>query len=404
MTEAPGVLETPAARAVALRRTPLYAFHLRHHAQMVPFAGWEMPLHYGSIVDEHRAVRSSVGLFDVSHMGILSVRGASAPALLSRRTTANTSKISPGQCRYTFLLDATGEIADDLILTRVDQGLDEAPPAFVVVPNAARAGKIRDLLHEHRRPDTEVERYNDEVAILAVQGPESRATLERLFGWSLRGLPPFHAGYFPWTPASPAENVGRLLDDPFPAPLGEHALVSRTGYTGELGFELFVRGTVADAIAERLVAGGVRPCGLGARDTLRLEKGYLLSGQDFHEDRTPLEAGQERFVEFDHPFVGREALLKQKETGVAIRLVGLMLTDPAAIPRHGQAILAGDQPAGTVTSGGFSPTLQRGIALGYVATPLAVEGTSMAIDSRGRPVAATVVPLPFVPGPPPKMK
>ena len=398
MTEAPGVLETPAARPVAMRRTPLYAFHLRHHGQMVPFAGWEMPLHYGSIMDEHRAVRSSVGLFDVSHMGILSVRGATAPALLSRRTTANAAKIAPGQCRYTFLLDATGEILDDLILTRVDEGLAEAPPAFVVVPNAARAGKIRDLLHEHRRPDTEVERFNDDVAILAVQGPESRATLERLFGWSLGGLAPFHAAYFPWSPAHPGENAGRRSDDPFPGPLRTHALVSRTGYTGELGYELFVLGPAADAIAERLVSAGVRPCGLGARDTLRLEKGYLLSGQDFHEDRTPLEAGQDRFVEFDHPFVGREALEKQRTDGVALHLVGLTLTDPSAIPRHGQAILVGKQPAGIVTSGGFSPTLQRGIALAYVATPLAAVGSTMAIDIRGRPVPATVVPLPFLSG------
>jgi aminomethyltransferase len=404
MTETPGVLETPAARAVALRRTPLYAFHLRHHAQMVPFAGWEMPLHYGSIVEEHRAVRSSVGLFDVSHMGILSVRGTSAPALLSRRTTANTSKIAPGQCRYTFLLDAAGEIVDDLILTRVDEAQGEAPPAFVVVPNAARADKIRDLLHEHRRPDTDVERYNDDVAIVAVQGPESRATLERLWGWSLRGLPPFHARYFPWPAGPTGPTVGRLSDDPFPSPLKEHALVSRTGYTGELGFELFVRGAVADEIAERLVAAGVRPVGLGARDTLRLEKGFLLSGQDFHEDRTPLEAGQERFIEFDHPFVGREALLKQKETGVTVRWVGLTLTDPSAIPRHGQVILAEGQPTGSVTSGGFSPTLQRGIALGYVAAPAAANGTSLTIDIRGRPVAATVVPLPFVPTRPPHVK
>jgi aminomethyltransferase len=404
VNDAPGVLETPAARPGTLRRTPLYEFHLRHHALMVPFAGWEMPLHYGSIVEEHRTVRTSVGLFDVSHMGILSVRGASAPALLSRRTTADASKIAPGQCRYTFLLDAAGEIVDDLILTRVDQGLGEAPPAFVVVPNAARAGKIRDLLHEHRRPDTVVERYNDDVAMLAVQGPESRATLERLFGWSLKTLPPFRAGYFPWNPASPDERVGRLSDTYFPGPLGVFALVTRTGYTGELGYELFVRGPAADEVAESLVAGGVRPCGLGARDTLRLEKGYLLSGQDFHEDRTPLEAGQDRFVDFDHTFVGRESLAKQKETGVTVRLVGLALTEPDAIPRHGQTVLADGQPAGTVTSGGFSPTLRRGIALAYVADPRASEGSSLTIDIRGRPVRAEVVPLPFVPAGAPKVK
>jgi aminomethyltransferase len=404
MTEAPGVLETPAAHAVPLRRTPLYAFHRRHQAVMVPFAGWEMPLHYGSIVEEHRAVRSAVGVFDVSHMGILSIRGASAPALLSRRTTADASRIAPGQCRYTFLLNATGEIVDDLIITRVDRGSGEAPPAFVVVPNASRADKIRDLFHEHRRPDTEVGRFNDEVAMLAVQGPDARATLERLFGWALGDLAPFHARYFPWTPASPADRAGQLLDEPFPGPLPPYALVSRTGYTGEQGFELFVRGTAADALAERLVGAGVRPCGLGARDTLRLEKGYLLSGQDFHEDRTPLEAGQDRFVEFDHEFVGREALQKQKEAGVAVRWVGLTLADPTAIPRHGHVVLVGGQPVGTVTSGGFSPTLQRGIALAYVAAPLAAPGTSMAIDIRGRPVDATVVRLPFVPGRSPQVK
>lgn len=403
MTELPGVLATPAARPEALRRTPLYAFHVRHGGQMVPFAGWEMPLHYGRIVEEHRAVRTSVGLFDVSHMGILSVRGASAPALLSRRTTANAARISPGQCRYTFLLDADGAILDDLILTRVDRGLGEGPPAFVVVPNAARAGKVRDLLHEHRRPDTRVDRYNDTAAILAVQGPGSRATLERLFGWSLGVLPPFHAGYFPWTPDPPGAPSGpgapadRLSDDPFPGPLEGHALVSRTGYTGELGFELFVRGVDADALAERLVAAGVRPCGLGARDTLRLEKGYLLSGQDFHEDHTPFEAGQDRFVELDHAFVGRDALEKQKAAGVPVRLAGLACTDPTAIPRHGQVVRAAGQPVGVVTSGGFSPTLERGIALAYLPPALAAPGTPVTVELRGRAADAAVVPLPFVP-------
>lgn len=402
MTEAPGVLETPGAARVALRRSPLDAFHRRHHGQMVPFAGWDMPLHYGSIVDEHRAVRTSVGFFDVSHMGILSVRGASAPALLARRTTANVPKIEPGLCRYTFLLDAFGEIVDDLILTRVDEGRGESLPAFVVVPNAARAAKIRNLLQEHRKPDTTVGWHNDAVAILAVQGPESRALLERLFGWSLGGLSSFRAGYFA-VPSTTAEGrAGRMLDAPFPGPLNHHVLVSRTGYTGELGYELFVQGTDADAVAERLLAGGAGACGLGARDTLRLEKGYLLSGQDFHEDHTPLEAGQDRFVEFDHTFVGRESLEKQKATGVPTHLVGLTLTDPAAIPRHGQSVLAGGHPAGTVTSGGFSPTLQRGIALAYVAPPLSSAGTALAIDIRGRPAAAVVVPLPFVPSGRPK--
>ncbi len=403
MTEGPTVLENPAPRAAALRRTPLYAFHLRHHGQMVPFAGWEMPLHYGSIMEEHRAVRTSVGLFDVSHMGILTVRGGSAPALLSRRTTANASRVAPGQCRYTFWLDAEGAILDDLIFTRADTGIGEAPPAFVAVPNAARADKIRELLREHRRADTDVEAHNGAVAILAVQGPQSRATLERLWGWSLQELRPFHAAYFPATPGTGPAG-GRLLDDPFPTPLQHEIWISRTGYTGELGYELFVPGAQADALAERLVAAGARPCGLGARDTLRLEKGYLLSGQDFHEDHTPLEAGQDRFVEFDHPFVGREALEKQKAAGPPLRWVGLTPAEPTAIPRHGQAVLSGAQTVGTVTSGGFSPTLQHGIALAYVAAPFAAVGTNVAIDIRGHPVPAVVVALPFVPAGHPELK
>ncbi len=403
MTQGPTILEAPPPRPAPLRRTPLYDFHLRHHGQMVPFAGWEMPLHYGSIVEEHRAVRSSVGLFDVSHMGILTVRGASGPALLSRRTTANAAKLSPGQCRYTFLLDADGAIVDDLIFTRADTGAGEAPPAFVAVPNAARAEKIRDLLQEHRRPDTDIEAHNGAVAILAVQGPASRTTLERLWGWSLAELRPFHAAYFPWTPV-PGGSGGHLLDDAFPQPLATAAWVSRTGYTGELGYELFVPGAQADALAERLVGAGVRPCGLGARDTLRLEKGYLLSGQDFHEDRTPLEAGQDRFIEFDHAFVGRDALEKQRAAGPTVRWVGLTLAEPSAIPRHGQVVLSGAQPVGSVTSGGFSPTLQRGIALAYVATPVASVGSSLSVDIRGRPVGATVVPLPFVPAGHPGLK
>jgi aminomethyltransferase len=397
MTDLSGRVATPLPAAVPLRRSPLDAFHRRHQAQMVPFGGWEMPLRYGSIVEEHQAVRTSVGLFDVSHMGILSVRGAGAPWLLARRTTANAARIVPGQCRYTFLLDATGAIVDDLILTRVDEGTGESPPAFVVVPNAARAGKVRDLFQEHRRPDTTVGRHNGEVAILAVQGPASRTLLEQRFGWSLSDLAPFHAGYFPGERGA-KEAGGGTLDEPFPAPLERHVLVSRTGYTGELGYELFVRAAGADEVAERLVEAGARPCGLGARDTLRLEKGYLLSGQDFHEDRTPLEAGQDRFVEFDHLFVGREALEAQRAAGLPARLVGLTLADPGAIPRHGQPLLAAGQPAGVVTSGGFSPTLKRGIALAYVATALTAAGTTLTVDLRGRAVEATVAPLPFVPG------
>ncbi len=393
----------PSPAPVELQRTPLYAFHRAHGAQMVPFAGWEMPLHYGSIVEEHLAVRSGVGLFDVSHMGILTVRGATAAALLSRRTTARVDRLAPGRCRYTFLLNAAGAIVDDLIVDRIDAGAEPAPPVFLTVPNAGRTAKVYDLLREHRKPDTDVTRHNGAVAILAVQGPRSGALLMERFGWSLGGLRPFHGRFFGLAaaPARPAGDPAGGLGGDFPGALGPRAFVSRTGYTGELGYELFVRGADAPALAERLVAGGARPCGLGARDTLRLEKGFLLSGQDFHEDRTPLEAGQERFVEFDHPFVGRPALEKERDEGPAVRCVGLRLHDPAAIPRHGTPVRYGDRVVGTVTSGGFSPSLRAGIALAYVPTPLAAPGTAFALEIRDRRAEAEAVALPFVPSPAP---
>jgi glycine cleavage system T protein (aminomethyltransferase) len=362
---------------------------------MVPFSGWELPLYYTSILAEHEAVRTSVGIFDVSHMGIVTVDGATAPALLSRRTTANVARLVPGQCRYTFLLEATGWIVDDLLLTRLDEGGPEGP-RFLAVPNAARANRIVELLRQHRRPDTTIAQHNGSVAILAVQGPKAQATLERVFGWSLGSLGVYRARWFP------AERGGELpvegkLGPVFPTALDHGILVSRTGYTGESGYELFVGAPRAVAVAEALVAAGAVPSGLGARNTLRLEKGYLLSGQDFDRDRTPLEAGQDRFVEFDHPFVGEEALQKQKAEGNYVRLVGLSVTEPGAIPRHGTSIRLGADVVGVVASGGLSPTLQHGIALAFLPKALAEPGQKLELELRGRGVPAEVVRLPFLP-------
>ncbi len=380
------------APSAPLERTALYPFHVARGAHLVPFAGWEMPLYYEGILPEHAAVRRHLGLFDVSHMGILSVRGGHATELLSRRTTANVDRLVPGQVRYSFLLDAGGAIVDDLLISRLDTGGD-ADRSYLVVPNAGRAPLILDLLREHRRPDTEVLRHNGAVAILAVQGPAARATLEGLFPWHLGELAPYHLRRFPLESPSPSAGT---LDVRVPATLGDGVIVSRTGYTGEPGFELFVAGDRAVAIAERIVAAGARPCGLGARDTLRLEKGYLLSGQDFNRDRTPLEAGQDRFVDFDHPFVGRETLERQRQDGVAVRLTGLTVDAPGAIPRHGTPVIAGDRSIATVTSGGLSPTLGYGIALAYLPRALAEPGTALAVDIRGRNVPARVTKLPFL--------
>jgi aminomethyltransferase len=376
-----------------LQRTPLYPFHVARAAHLVPFSGWEMPLYYEGILPEHRAVREGCGLFDVGHMGILTASGAGAAALLSRRTTANVARIEPGQVRYTFLLDLEGAIVDDLLITRIDDG-SASSPDFLVVPNAATASGVFDLLRAHRHPDTELGRHNGAATIVAVQGPRSRELLERLGGWSLGKLGFYKGAWYP-RPGGPGGAAGRL-GVPFPDGLASSWFVSRTGYTGELGFELFVPAADALGLADRLVAAGVVPCGLGARDTLRLEKGYLLSGQDFHRDRTPLEAGQDRFVEFDHEFVGRPVLEKQRKEGVRLRLAGLAVEGPNLFPRHGTPVLAGGAPAGTVSSGGLSPTLGHGIALAYLAPELTVPGTSVELELRGGRAPARVVALPFV--------
>ena len=393
-----GVASVPAAPATLLR-TPLYDFHVRHGAHLVPFAGWEMPLYYTSILAEHRAVRGGVGLFDVSHMGLFTVEGGHAAELLSRRTTANAEALEPGRVRYTFLLESTGGIVDDLLISRIDTGT-ELTKRFVVVPNASRAAEIEEILRQHRAPDTTIQRWNGKVALLAVQGPGSRALLEKRFGWSLGKLGFYRAAFFPAS-GPPAPAAPGHLGPAFPADLTRELLVSRTGYTGELGYEVFVPAESADALAESLVAGGAVPIGLGARDTLRLEKGYLLSGQEFHRDRTPIEAGQERFVELDHPFVGRPTLEAQLAKGTEQRLAGIEMLEAGAIPRHGSGILAGGAQVAVATSGGLSPGLGRGVALAYLPKALCRAGTELSVDVRGRAASARVVDLPFVPNVPP---
>jgi aminomethyltransferase len=384
----------PPPAAVPLRRTALYEFHQRHGGHLVPFSGWEMPLYYSSILAEHRAVRTGTGLFDVSHMGLLTVDGGHAAALLSRRTTANVETETSGQVRYTFFLEETGRIVDDLLITRLDDGTDLSR-AHLVIPNAGRADEIELILRHHRGPDTTIVRWNPRLALLALQGPGSRAMLERLYGWELGGLKFYHARHFPTDGASGSRDGA--LGTKIPADLERSIFVSRTGYTGELGYELLVRAEDADAFAERLVGAGAVPCGLGARDTLRLEKGYLLSGQDFHRDRSPLEAGQDRFVDFEHAFVGRPALEKERAEGPAQRLVGLKVDVEGAIPRHGTPVRVDGKTVTEATSGGLAPGLGRGVALAYLPRDLAAPGTKVALEIRGKEVPAEVVELPFVP-------
>jgi aminomethyltransferase len=350
---------------------------------MVPFAGWEMPLYFSGIVEEHLRVRREVGWFDVSHMGLLTVEGEHAADLLARRTTIDAHRLGELRCKYGFWPSADGKIIDDLLLTRLPSA-PSAPPRFLLVPNAGKAARILESLRQHRKPDTVIERHNGALAFLAVQGPRSRELLESTFGLTLGSLPFYHA---------------LLLERPLApgaqGPVG-WGLVSRTGYTGELGYELLVPAQAALPLAEKLTAAGALPCGLGARDTLRLEKGYLLSGLDFDLDRSPVEAGQARFLEMEHPFVGREAIQAELASGAGPRLSGFATSVAGAIPRHGTPVLAGGTLITHATSGGFSPTLGQGIGLAYLPPELRAPGTALELELRGRRVPAEVRKLPFV--------
>ncbi|MDE1819256.1 MAG: glycine cleavage system aminomethyltransferase GcvT [Euryarchaeota archaeon] len=377
-------------------KTPLHDLHVEAGGHMVPFGGWEMPLYYTrtGILEEHKAVRERVGLFDVSHMGIVSIEGRSSAALLARRTPANALTTPSGRCRYSFFLDAEARMIDDLIFTRLDE--EPEPTSFLFVPNAGTTPRVLEVLLQHRPEGCEIVRHNGSLAIIAVQGPRSRELLENTYGWDL-SMKMYTGGFFTFGEKGPRHFgkgfASRLRD-------GKEAFISRTGYTGELGFEVFVSGTRAVEIWKQLSAKGAVPCGLGARDTLRMEKGFLLSGVDFHRDRTPLEAVMDRFLDMDHPFVGREAMEKQRQGGKYTRWSGVLVDDPSTIPRHGAPILHNGAPVATVSSGCQSPTLHRGIALAYLPPELSTTGTSLEIEVRGRRCGAKVVPLPFVPNAP----
>ncbi len=356
---------------MTLQRTALYPLHEELGARFTGFGGYEMPVQFSSILKEHAAVREAAGLFDVSHMGNLWIRGEAAVPNLNRALTCDASLLEEGQAKYTAILREDGTIVDDLILSRTPWG-------WHTVPNAGMAGEVAGLLGE--RGDAAVVDATGELAILALQGPESQGVLEAFLDRSV--------------------DLGRFRLEAAPE-LGEEAFVSRTGYTGEHGYELVfpqARGSeVFRGLLEAAEDAGVDalPCGLGARDTLRLEKGFPLAGHEFAGGRTPLEAGMERFVHWDHEFVGRDALVSQREAGTYDRLVAFELLE-RGIPRQGHDILVGGEVVGEVTSGTMSPTLRKGIGLGYVPPSHSKVDTELAVSIRGSPTPARVVSLPFV--------
>jgi aminomethyltransferase len=358
-------------QAQTLKRTPLYDIHAALGAKIVPFAGYEMPVQYPTgITAEHKAVRQRAGLFDVSHMGEFAVYGSGAIDFVNFVTTNNVAKLEVGQAHYSTILNDGGTIEDDCLVYRLRDKL-------MMVVNASNVAK--DLAHISRhldRYDATIEDISDRIALLALQGPEAERILQKLTTSRLSEI-----GYYYFVEGE----VG-----------GQPTLISRTGYTGEDGFELYCNAQWAEPVWNALMASGeVTPAGLGCRDSLRLEMGMALYGNDIDDGTTPLEANLGWLVKLQKgEFVGRDALVKQKERGIPRKLVGFT-TAERSFPRHGYPVRYNGQDSGIVRSGTMSPSLNIPIGTCYLPTAGAAEGTTFAIEIRGKEIPATVVKTPF---------
>ncbi len=367
----------------SLRRTPLAAAAVAAGARMVPFAGWHMAIQFSGLVQEHNAVRQHCGVFDISHMGVLTLQGDGAKDALQKLVPTDLFRIGPGEASYTVLLNEAGGILDDLIVYdrgRVPRGGGTgigSTDELVLVINAACAEADTAWITTQLGPEgISIRDRKEDGVLLALQGPEAADRLEALTGIDLSGLPRF--------------GHRELAID------GAPVFVGRTGYTGEDGFELLLGREAGLALWQRLLSEGVTPCGLGARDTLRLEAAMHLYGNEMDAATTPLEAGLGWLVHLEMPadFIGRAALERQTAEGVSRRLVGLKLKG-RAIARHGYPVLQDGRPVGTVTSGTWSPTLGEAVALAYVPAAAAKPGTELAVEIRGRAEPAVVVKRPF---------
>jgi len=356
---------------VELKRTPLEDDHKRLGAKMAPFGGWLMPIEYAGVLTEHRAVREAVGMFDLTHLGKVDVRGEGALAWLQRIVTNDLSELAPGEAQYNLVLTEQGGIVDDLIVYRTGEA------EYLVVPNAGNTDRILGILREGAPGGVEIA-HRPDLATIAVQGP---------------------AAFDLVTPRFPAAEKLDFMTHAEADFDGAPVLIARSGYTGERGVELFVPDGAAGALWEELLEAGrwlgLEPAGLAARDTLRLEMGYPLHGSDITDERTPLEALLSWAVAFDKgEFTGRDALLRMREAGVPARLRGLRMTG-RLIPRPHYAVLSGDRRVGETTSGTFSPTLRVGIAMAYL-DPDVELGQVVEVDVRGKRGGAEVVRPPFV--------
>ncbi|NJC88218.1 MAG: glycine cleavage system aminomethyltransferase GcvT [Desulfuromonas sp.] len=361
-----------------MKQTPLNAVHKALGARMVPFGGWEMPVQYAGVIEEHLAVRERAGLFDVSHMGEVEASGPEALALVQKLTTNDASKLVDGQIQYSALCYPDGGVVDDVTLYR------SSATHFLFCVNASNTDKdfawMQQVHGESGIKGAALTNRSAEFAQLALQGPKAAEILARLTAVPLASLRYYHF------------SQGEVAGVP--------TLISRTGYTGEDGFELYIPAAAAVGMWTRLLeagqADGLLPIGLGARDTLRLEKGYALYGHELSSTISPLEAGLGWIVKLEKgDFVGRDALLKQKAAGIPRRLVGLAMVE-RGIPREGYPVYAGEKQVGTVTSGTMSPSLKNGIALALVESSSAVLDKELLIGIRDRRLRAKIVKPPFV--------
>ncbi len=343
------------------QRSPIHASHVSRGARFTDFGGWEMPLQYAGTLDEHRAVRSSVGVFDVSHLGRFLVAGPGATELVGRLLCNDLERIAPGRAQYTLMLDATGGICDDIIVWWLGE------ERLLVLPNGVNHDSVRDAFAGAAPVGVSITDLRLGTALFAVQGPAAPALLERVLGFAPKRF--------------------RVVERP------PH-IAAGTGYTGEPGAEVVVDAKHAADLFEALLEAGAAPCGLGARDVLRLEMGFPLWGQDIDTGTTPLEAGLGWVIGWDHEFVGRSALAEQQERGVERTLIGFVLPD-RRVPRHGYPLRCAGS-TGVVTSGNFSPSLGVGIGLGYLAPPPPDEATATEVEIRGEWYPGSRVDPPFL--------
>lgn len=355
------------------RTSPLHELHVQAGAKLMDFAGWDMPLVYpeGTIV-EHKAVRNAVGLFDVTHLGKLTVTGAGAQDALDRLLPGKVAKLRTGKAGYNLVLTPEGGVVDDIFVYKRSE-----PDDFLLVPNAANTDAVLEFLASNAGSGVEVQDARDRWAILALSGPKAREIVAALM------------------PGAEDMKMHDFAERPLQ---GSTVTVARTGYTGEVTFEFFVEWDEAVEVWNLLLSAGtpygIKPAGLGARDTLRLEMGYALHGHELSVDINPLEGGVGWVIDWDKDFFAKDALARIRQEGAGRKLVGL-LAEPGRIPRMGHRVFLGDEPVGEVTSGNFSPTLGTGIALALVWPEHAAPGTALQIDVRGKRLSAEVVKPPF---------